>query len=408
MKYELEYKNNYDDYLKRKEEELHILNSNKIQYKDATIDNIKNIMDIKLRAQAKFKTCFLDKTYNCQNTSRNSQCYSFDRFNFEYEYQRYDMNIRIEKFIDTFYDLNVENYQYVFTNCGMSALFSTLYALNFFSYKIEYLRNIYVETERLIDYYLQKNTKNSYEKKALLLDSVSFVGLNKIIDSNNLEIYDLFIIDTTLYLSSENKIVINELRKFNKPIILIKSHTKMDMLGNEWATLGSICMIDADFTFKERLFKEIKIILSFIGGFAYQNSIPLYWFNDDFKKISNNRNLVIKQNTQYIYEKLKKDFKCLEIIKPEHNMFILIIPSKFIDYKTLENELHKYTNNSTLRGLINYADSFGLDCFGFSGYYENMAAETEVIRISPSDYSLDVCDLIYADFTKWLKKYLEL
>lgn len=408
MGHELEYKNNYVDYLKRKEEELYILNSNKIQYKDVVIDNIKNIMDMKLRAQAKFKTCFLDKTYNCQNTSRNSQCYSFDKFNFEYEYQRYDMNIRIEKYIDTFYDMNVDNYEYVFTNCGMSALFSTLYALNLFSYKLEYLKNIYVETERLIDYYLQKNSKNNYKKNALLLDSVSFTGLNKNIDNNNLEIYDLFIIDTTLYLSCETKLVINKLRKFNKPIILVKSHTKMDMLGNEWATLGSICMIDADSVFKESLFKEIKIILSFIGGFAYQNSIPLYWFNDNFKKVSNNRNLAIKQNTQYIYEKLKKDFKNLEIIKPEHNMFILIVASKFIDYKTLENDLHKYTNNSILSGLINYADSFGLDCFGFSGYYENMSADTEVIRISPSDYSLDVCDLIYDDFAKWLKNYLEL
>ncbi len=89
-------------------------------------------------------------------------------------------------------------------------------------------------------------------------------------------------------------------------------------------------------------------------------------------------------------------------------MFILIEPNKFIDYKKLECDIHSYTNNSKLKDIICYADSFGLDIFGFSGYYENMSAETEVIRISPSDYPNEICDLIFDDFSNWLEQYLNI
>ena len=129
------------------------------------------------------------------------------------------------------------------------------------------------------------------------------------------------------------KIVLDKLRLMNKPIILIKSHTKMDTFGSEWATLGSICMIDAEPTFNTKFFKEIKIILSFIGGFAYQNSIPLFWFDDSYKEISRKRNIVIKQNTIYLYDKLKSKYQSIKIIKTDHNMFIIIEPNRFIYYK---------------------------------------------------------------------------
>ena len=37
-----------------------------------------------------------------------------------------------------------------------------------------------------------------------------------------------------------------------------------------------------------------------------------------------------------------------------------------------------------------------------------MSAETEVIRISPSDYPNEICDLIFDDFSNWLEQYLNI
>ena len=390
-----------------KQKELFLLESdNEIVINDKNIINsIQQVYEKKLKSQARMKSKFINKMYNCQNTNRNNQRYHHEKLKIEYEYQRYDICIKQKDFIKTFYDINIDSYEYIFTNCGMSSIFSAFYALKKLGYDIDYLNNIYVETQRLLDDYIPKLKGN---KKCLFVDTLSYIPLNEVIKKINLNSYDIYIIDTTLYTSKEIKNIVNKFISQNKILILLKSHTKMDMLGCEWANVGSICVISNNKNILNILIKEIRIILSIIGGFAYPNSIPLYWSKKEFKKITIDRNETIKKNTMYVFEKLRKLLSKLEIIKPPHNMFIIIKPNKFIDYKELEASLHEYCENSKLSGLVNYADSFGLDCFGFNGYYENMAAETEVIRISPSDYPLEICDLIIEDFVNWLEKYLEL
>lgn len=400
--------NTYENYIYRKKEEFELLHKEDILTKNNDVNqvnNIKYIMEQKLKKQAEIKADFIKNIYNYQNTSRNSQSLIFDNFKCEYEYQRYDIDIKQNEFLKVFYDLDDKNYDYVFTNCGMSSLFATFYALDKLSYNLNYVGNIYVETERLIDDYIQKE-KNKNNKNALLIDTVCFTSLLDILKDVELNNYDLFIIDTTLYLYDDIKLIIEKLKTQNKPILLVKSHTKLDMIGNEWSKLGSICIINSNKEFMNIFMKEARIVLSFIGGFAYLEDIPLFFSNENYKKIIYDRNKIIKNNTMYIYDKLKNKVQNCEIIKPYHNLFVLIKPKKFIDYKTLENDIHTFTNNSILKGLICYADSFGLDCFGINGYYENMSATTEVIRISPSDYPIGICDQIIDEIISWLDIYL--
>ncbi len=400
--------NNFENYINLKRTEFNLLNKNNKLLKNNEVNkfnNIKYIMEEKLKSQAELKSNFIKNIYNYQNTSRNSQKLTFDKFKCEYEYQRYDMDVRLTDFLNIFYDLNEINYDYVFTNCGMSSLYATLCALDKLSYNLKYAGNIYVETERLIDDYIQIE-KNKYNKNVLLIDTVCFSSLLNILKDIQLKQYDLFIVDTTLYLYDELKPIIEQLNSYNKPIILVKSHTKLDMLGNEWSKLGSICIINSDNEFAKKFMKEVRIALSFIGGFAYLEDLPLFFSNEKFKEVIYDRNKIIKNNTIYIYNKLKNKVNNCEIIKPYHNMFVLIKPNKFIDYKTLENDIHTFTNSTKLKDLVCYADSFGLDCFGINGYYENMSAETEVIRISPSDYPTEICDQIVEEIISWLNVYL--
>ena len=395
------------DYLKRKKDELGLLNGNiddSNSFND--LESISEILNKKLLCQSKLKKEFIDFVYNIQNTSRNSQNINYNGLECKYEYQRYDIDLKIKDFLKKFYNLNINSCKYFFTNCGMSSITGVFYALNKLNYKIEYKENIYVETERFLNDYLQLN-KTEYDKKALLLDSVNFKKLDKVIDKYDLNEYGLFIVDTTLYLRDDNIKIISMLEKYNKPIILIKSHTKLDMLGIEWSKLGSIVIYSTDEKIRSLLTNQIKIILSFIGGFAYLEDIPLYMSNDKYIDISNVRNMKIKENTQYVYEILKQNENHFTVFKPDHDMFVLITPDRYIDYKKLENDLHTYSENSEYKNYICYSDSFGLDWFGINGYYINMSVDTEVIRISPSDYSKELCSKIINDFITWINNYLK-
>ena len=398
--------NNYYNYTLRKKKELKLLGVSKIKKEYDNSEDVFNIINNKLKYQANLKAAFIKDTYNYQNTGRNSQELVFDGFKCSYEYQRYDIKIKQKNFLNLFYNLNDINYDYVFTNCGMSALFSTFYTLNKLSYKVYYASNIYVETERLIDDYIQRN-EFKFEKYALFIDTVSFSYLLNVLEELDLDMYSIFVIDTTLYLAEELLPILKKLKLFNKPIILIKSHTKLDMLGIEWSKLGSVCLLCDNAEFQKKFFDELKIILSFIGGYAYCEDIPLFLSNLNYKSISYERNKIIKENTRYIYNKfMDSPSKYYDIIKPYHDLFLLIKPKKFIGYKQLEKDLHKFARKKDLKNLIYYADSFGLDCFGISGYYENMSADTEVIRISPSDYPIEICNFIIDEIIKWLDVYL--
>lgn len=392
------------DYIKEKNKELKILGFNKIIEDDFNIKKIiKNINKIKLKQQAKMKIKFLNEIYDYQNTSRNIQKYKKNNLSFDYEYQRYDINIKYKDFFNELYGLEEDNYY--FTNCGMSGLSSTFYALKKLGYKLFYQNQIYVETERLVKDYIYNDKEFTGNKSVLFLDSVSFTNIELILNSQILN-YDLYILDTTLYVKDEIINIVDFFKENNKSIILIKSHTKMDMFGIEWATLGSIFISGPDEKLKKEVMNEIKIVLSFIGGFAYPNDIPLFWSKKEFYKVNYNRNKRIKENTDYIYEIITKRFPDLTIIKPYHRMFILIEPNRFIDYKTIEKDLHKYALKSKYKDIVCYADSFGLDRLGVSGYYENMSADTEVFRISTGDLPKSVLDEIIDEFTGWLEKYL--
>ena len=397
---------NYNEYFKRKSKELNLLDSQLILENQNVILNIIKVFNDKLKAQSKMKIKTLKKMYNYQNTSRNIQKYRDKKIRLRYNYQRYDIHINLNNYMNLFYGIDNINYKYVFTNCGVSSLHATIEALNKKLYRVYSKGNIYVETERLITDYL--NNHHNYKYKCLLLDTVSFKSLNNILENIEINKYDAFILDSTLYTKNEIQKIISQIIAKKKLLIVVRSHTKLDMLGCEWSNLGSICLISNDEKTLDDLYKEMRVILSFTGGFAYFNSIPQYWLNRKFKELSEARNAAIINNTEYIYRKLRMELKNIEIIKPDHNRFILIKPNRFIDYKRLEKDLHYYSEHSPLSGLINYADSFGLDSFGINGYYINMSSKTEVIRISPSDYPTEICDLIIDDFISWIKKYLNI
>ena len=83
--------NNFENYINLKRTEFNLLNKNNKLLKNNEVNkfnNIKYIMEEKLKSQAELKSNFIKNIYNYQNTSRNSQKLTFDKFKCEYEYQR--------------------------------------------------------------------------------------------------------------------------------------------------------------------------------------------------------------------------------------------------------------------------------------------------------------------------------
>ena len=70
------------------------------------------------------------------------------------------------------------------------------------------------------------------------------------------------------------------------------------------------------------------------------------------------------------------------------------------------DKLVDFIINSKYKNIVCYADSFGADYLGISGYYENMSADTEVIRISTGDLPTPLIKEVIEEFMQWLEVYL--
>lgn len=402
---------NNKEYLKYLNDELKIFSNKSKEIDDIDLKTIKGISKRKRYLQSKLIKQFLNKNYMIRNTNVNHKTLEEGNFKFSYDYQRYDIKITQKDYLDFFYSCKEKDYYYYFTNCGMSSLYAAFTAFKKHHFTIDRIGNVYVEIERMLDEYLIEEKEN--KGKVLYIDSSSYIDLNELLKDKDLSVYQAFIFDTTDYLDDLCLPIINKLLEYNKIVCLVRSHIKLDMLGAEWNKLGSICVINPKNISKEdkklsnELKESINIVLSVIGGFAYPENIPLIWNNPKFKEVNTKRVELIKKNSKYLYDRLLEVFTEEEICYPFHQMFVLLRINHKLTLEEVDKEIDKYIKDCKYKGLINFADSFGLDYYALSNYWESMAAEYPDVRIIVPDYPEEINKLIVDDMIIWLKKFYE-
>lgn len=395
----------YLDYL---DAEMRIFSNNFKKMEAIDLKTLEKIIELKRFYQSILIQNYHKKNYMVRNTNINHKVVKEGIFKFEYDYQRYDIKIFQSNYLKFFYNFSANHYYY-FTNCGMSALFATFYAFKKNNYQIDRLGNIYVEIERMLDDYTL--TPNKCIGKVLYIDSTSFIDIKPLLKDNDLSDYGAFIFDTTDYLEDDSLPIIKKLLKYNKPIYLVRSHIKLDMLGSEWNKLGSICVINskniskASKQLSKKIKQEIYTILSIIGGFAYPENMPLIWNDSKFKMVNKRRIEIIRKNSQYLYDKLLEVFDKKEICYPYHKMFVLLRINHKLNFEEVDAEIDKYIKKSKYKGLINFSDSFGLDYYALCNYWETMEDKYPDIRIVVPDYPEEINKIIVDDLIIWLKKF---
>lgn len=400
-----------EEYINYLNEELSLFSKKHKKISDMDLKILRDIIKRKRILQSKMIQKYLNKNYMARNTNINHKDIEEGKFKFSYDYQRYDIEITQLNYLNFFYNCHEEDYYYYFTNCGMSALFVTFSSFKKHNYKIERLGNIYVEIERMLDDYILK--EEDCLGKVLYIDSSSYIDLNTLLKEKDLSDYSAFIFDTTDYLEDMSLPVINKLLEYNKMVCLVRSHLKLDMLGAEWNKLGSICVInpknisDKDRRVSNNIKETINIFLSVIGGFAYPENMPLIWNNEKFKEVNKKRIEIIKKNSQYLYDRLIEVFDKSEICYPFHKMFILLRINHKLNLDEVDDEIDKYIESSKYKGLINFSDSFGLDYYALSNYWEGMKEKYPDIRIIVPDYPEDINKKIIDDLIIWLKQFYD-
>jgi len=369
-----------NEYINSKKEEIILLSSFLNDIPDEAALFSGDLISVKREIRAKLISEFIFDNPDIVNTNRNFCEYEDSPFEYIYGYQRFDMKINCNSFFQNLYFISNDICQAFFTNSGMSAIYSFLSSISMIDgVSVTILGDTYVETQKIIDKYKLSYSQNS-NFQILYLDTSNNSSLFHILDNTDLSNYHIVAIDTTCY-DYDDLFRFSKYYSSSSLFVLLRSHMKLDMLGTEYAKLGSIVYFKKNDTnpWEKNLITENKEILSLIGGFAYPEDIPVFWKNKKSFELNAKRVRQIKSNTFIMHQLLLEELTC-KVILPYHQLFLLIDCAENDSFRSLQQKLFDFAHKNE---DITYSGSFALDYFSIDAYMGEK--EKLYIRVSPND-----------------------
>jgi len=356
------------------------------------------------------KVCnFLRNNVDLRPTNLNvAKNYELGDFILKYNYQRFDSSFLVEKFAERFYKITGDYSEFkLFTNSGMSAISSFFLSLNSISkFRVVYDEDIYFETKLFFQEKCLKNlfVKNVFPPKILYIDSIAYK--NGLLKKRNWEQYFAIVIDNTCWYSNEFSKEITEIIAKGKICILLRSHTKLDMMGSDVVKLGSIVyllpkyMKNRDYQIIEAIIKKNFYYLGVIGGFPELYEIPEFLLSAKFHKINNERIIYIRKNNALLYRELLA--QKIAVILPEHQLFCLVKCGNELHEADLKRKIQHWVNGFDFDMLpIKFAGSFAFDFIAVDTY--NCAIDHCMkIRISFGDLPEEYVNTFVQEFMRFI------
>lgn len=330
------------------------------------------------------------------DVEKDKTIFTNPKISFRYSYARFDSYINYSDFLTDFYYINNKKYKtkLFFTNSGMSAITSLLMALKQICKDYQFLfpdKDVYFETYDFYNKYIKENTCG--ERKIVYIDTIAkLFDADKYLNFLNVN-NDIFaiIIDTTCFMPSDLKKFISNILEKNIFCILIRSHTKLDMLGAELSSLGSLLYLipndigDNEFEIIKKIIAESYYVLGKFGSLCLSENFPEIIFDKSFKKINEQRIKRIEKNNYSLFTYLKDSINRGRVILPAHKKFVLYIIDNNISCndqnEIIEKKIKKLVNNDC---QLYSACSFGFDYIALDSYYD-INEKNYVIRISMND-----------------------
>lgn len=379
-----EYKKNEINYLKKK---FNISFPSKI--------SLEQYIEIKRNELLSFQEKHRLNITN-SDVEKDKTIFTNPKISFRYSYARFDSYINYSDFLTDFYYINNKKYKtkLFFTNSGMSAITSLLMALKQICKDYKFLfpdKDVYFETYDFYNKYIKENTCG--ERKIVYIDTIAkLFDADKYLNFLNVN-NDIFaiIIDTTCFMPSDLRKFISNILEKNIFCILIRSHTKLDMLGAELSSLGSLLYLipndigDNEFEIIKKIIAESYYVLGKFGSLCLPENFPEIIFDKIFKKINEQRIKRIEKNNYSLFTYLKDSINRGRVILPAHKKFVLYIIDNNISCndqnEIIEKKIKKLVNNDC---QLYSACSFGFDYIALDSYYD-INEKNYVIRISMND-----------------------
>ena len=410
-------------YLARKHEELRLLNGClgkplSLAYPRSVADVIRHKFQLTaaLKAEHAIHDWAATETAWADLAQRDS-----GPFKFRYDYQRADLDVKGPSFYEFSDDTTSET---VYTASGMAAISALMLASAqvIAEADILILPSSYGETQELIKSHarhlrlvaLKREPEEAQALKSstrvFLLDS-SAPAVEFEAALRSMRSADLMIFDTTCFSGSSIRIrrVINLARARALPVVLVRSHTKLDSLGAEYGRLGSVTFVDceknASWARRSKLGDlpgHVRNAVRLLGGAALPAHFPPYIGLPTYRELSHRRLAAILRNSRRSSRYFRVALPDLtEEIRFAHGLYLTLKASTRLDEAAARRAAAELSENLGRAGFpIRHAGSFGFD-FAATEWFHNAATGQYSIRISVPDLPSGLWDDLTASIARW-------
>ncbi|MBJ7408561.1 MAG: hypothetical protein JHD07_36865 [Bradyrhizobium sp.] len=410
-------------YLERKHEELRLLND--CLRKPLDMARPRSVDDL---VRSKFQiTAALRAEHELSGWKATETAWSQTAdaasgpFAFSYDYQRADLTVRGPPF----YELDGGSASTViYTASGMAAISAVLLASAQILEKADILvlPGSYGETLELIQGFIPQLRIEALKlplgeafaaansPRILLLDSCSFAGAFEAAlrcDGSGL---DLLVFDTTCFAGRSGRIrrVLRWARRCNIPLVLVRSHNKLDSLGAEYGRLGSVVFVQgneqqraggADLT---RLASETRNAVRLLGGAALPAHFPPFAGSAAYWTLTKKRVAAILRNGRSAARYFAATLPTLSAeLHFAHGLYVTLRGKRPLDEAAARQAAEDMSCELRRQGFpIRHAGSFGFD-FAATEWFHDATTDQYSVRVAVADLPTELWNELAAAIARW-------
>lgn len=265
--------------------------------------------------------------------------------------------------------LNGSSQGFFTSNC-QAANFALLQALNlcYPQAKLFYPSDrLYFESDYIINRFSNLFKKPNDKQTIVYLDSAFLLNQEELLCFEQMGDECIAVIFDTTCFDRQGELVskvVQSCQRLSIPLILTRSHLKLDSLGTEYESLGSIFFLNSK---DEELYKKCHEYVSHMGAFAFINQIYPFLFDQKLKDLNSWRIERIRDNSNEI-------FPCINSYKGEMGEYhkerlhrlnhVFVYQREKIDFLKAGERFMALCNVYNVSGK--FCDSFGFDFFSLT------------------------------------------
>jgi len=371
-----------------------------------------------LRAERSLKSWAITETARPEAQRWRSGAYQFS-----FGYQRADLHVEGPPIYAAIGGAGARVRQRtVYTGSGMSAIAVVVAALlrAHGNVEVRVARGCYGETRELLDSLRGRVTIASRSAAAdparnaarvLLIDSSVSRGFADYRKLSTADI-DVVLFDTTCFWqrSSRIRLVVEWALQAQLPIVLVRSHAKLDSLGIEYGRLGSIVFAwrasDDSSRTLSTLVRATEDSVRLYGVAAIPAHFPPFTGTDDYRQCSASRTAAIIRSTRRMARGLSARLGGTRTVREfQHALYLALAPGKEMALGDVKRAAGALCDALGKQGLpVKHAGSFGFDFVAVEWFFDAILRRN-VIRIAGADLPAVVIDRIVDAIVTWWSQH---